>query len=615
MAENLGSSEKASRTRSRSGCLSCRRRRRDGAQPRCQNCRARGEQCSWGLKASFHPSRAHQLSDEDSAALLAIEEERALAGVRSQIVNDTDQVVRDYCFDRSLSVRAAEESQDAASGLDAAAARLDSNLTANGPDKHRETGADQDSQLELTLLDSAILDVDVSHATTNALGARPDLDRRGGDQSFEESQFSSTRNFLSNEDNASSASTFVPPFSLGQAVSLNASPLPELELPVSDLEQSQLISAFLQETGTWCETTDSERHFTVCGVHEMMDSKAFTAAAMALASRQLDAVKNRQRQATLRLYQHAIQLLIHQDPSRASATILATCTLLCVYEMMASEVGEWRRHLKGCAGLLRSKRWNGSSLGIINACFWAFARIDVWAAFMTEEKTLIPTDSWVNDSSLRSVAECGTIDAYCNLATLVFAKITNLIAESKKGSGRAGELRTRINALWRELQDWRDYRPRRALPLLRTEPPQKSPFQVILFTHSSSICGNTFYHAGSILLLQAGHVLQSRPGADMDKYDPVWHAKELCGISTSNPSHANWVNHLQPLYIAGKAFGCGLTMQPCDAAHSPGGDTSGEEEHPAEKIVLLRHLARIERETGWKTSGRAAELRKLWGFG
>jgi hypothetical protein len=101
----------------------------------------------------------------------------------------------------------------------------------------------------------------------------------------------------------------------------------------------------------------------------------------------------------------------------------------------------------------------------------------------------------------------------------------------------------------------------------------------------------------------------------MDKYDPVWHAKELCGISTSNPSHANWVNHLQPLYIAGKAFGCGLTVQSCEAAYSLGGDISGEEEHPAEKIALLRHLARIERETGWKTSGRAAELRNLWGIG
>lgn len=34
----------------------------------------------------------------------------------------------------------------------------------------------------------------------------------------------------------------------------------------------------------------------------------------------------------------------------------------------------------------------------------------------------------------------------------------------------------------------------------------------------------------------------------------------------------------------------------------------------AEKIALLKHLAVIEQETGWKTSERAARLRHLWGF-
>jgi len=52
----------------------------DGAQPRCRSCQARGDECRWGLKASFHPSRALQLSSEDSAALLAVEGERGQSG-------------------------------------------------------------------------------------------------------------------------------------------------------------------------------------------------------------------------------------------------------------------------------------------------------------------------------------------------------------------------------------------------------------------------------------------------------------------------------------------------------------------------------------------------------
>lgn len=31
--------------------------------------------------------------------------------------------------------------------------------------------------------------------------------------------------------------------------------------------------------------------------------------------------------------------------------------------------------LKGCAGLLRMRKWNGNSPGIVKTCFWAFARI------------------------------------------------------------------------------------------------------------------------------------------------------------------------------------------------------------------------------------------------
>lgn len=139
--------------------------------------------------------------------------------------------------------------------------------------------------------------------------------------------------------------TYPAPFSLGQAVS-QTSPLPEPLFTIPNRERAVLISAFLQESGTWCETTDSKMHFTVQSVHKMMENKAYQAAALALSSRQLDEVNRKKTQLTLELYQHTIQLLLHQDPVEAGESILATCTLLCVYEMMASGVSEWRRHLR-----------------------------------------------------------------------------------------------------------------------------------------------------------------------------------------------------------------------------------------------------------------------------
>jgi hypothetical protein len=42
--------------------------------------------------------------------------------------------------------------------------------------------------------------------------------------------------------------------------------------------------------------------------------------------------------------------------------------------------------------------------------------------------------------------------------------------------------------------------------------------------------------------------------------------------------------------------------------------SSESEDFAAKKLALLKHLAKIERETGWKTSERAKDLRMLWGL-
>ncbi len=172
------------------------------------------------------------------------------------------------------------------------------------------------------------------------------LSRAGDDPVAEFRGLSPSTTFSAGGSFAVAGRLDAAPFSLGQAVSQNTSPLPEPYFVISKAQQAGLISAYLRETGTWCETTDSNSHFTVKSMHQMMESKPFMAAAMSLASRQLDNIRRNGRKITLELYQYTIQLLLRHDPAEVDAAILATCTLLCVYEMMASNVSEWRRHLK-----------------------------------------------------------------------------------------------------------------------------------------------------------------------------------------------------------------------------------------------------------------------------
>ncbi|KAJ6053341.1 uncharacterized protein N7446_009353 [Penicillium canescens] len=559
--DEIGASYRPVRKRTRTGCIQCRSRRRkcDGARPRCRGCEVRGQVCRWGLKASFHPSRAISLSRCEAASLREVEEGRGRSSSRhQQFVDETNIIIDGYSTPDHPSCGPHLPAQDESSP------------------SHVSRPPSQPISGELSIADLftqrnlPASDIPASPSGNHDL---PPL--------IQSQQFHSVSG-----PTATDTQTHLYPFLLGQARSKDATPQPVPQFPVTDGEKFQLISAFIRETGTWCETTDSQMHFTVKSIHEMMKSSSFVAAALSLASRQLDYVLMRQRPVTLELYQFTIQLLLGQDPVRADTSILATCTLLCVYEMMASRVEEWRRHLKGCAGFLRAQRWNGSSEGIVKASFWAFARIDVWAAFNSGKATLIPTESWKgNEGSWIKSLHLHPLER--NAEVVPAATIRGLSASKRF-------------------------------------PPTKV-FPEALYIRSAPNCGNTFYHSGCMLLLQTGLVTQGPEhlyaSFKEETGNIIWHARELVGISISNPSHANWVNQLQPLFIAGTVFGSSVASPSVrdTLSVSPGDAPSAAENHDfdefcSEKILLLKHLARIERETGWKTSDRAAELRMLWGF-
>ena len=144
------------------------------------------------------------------------------------------------------------------------------------------------------------------------------------------------------------------PFSLGLAILCRSpetqQPLQgvEPEFPIDENLSVILLRSFLSETATWCETTDSSKQFSVIAAHDLIAHPIGRAAAFALACRQIGILDDCFDEAALRLYQYTIQMLIQQDPDQADNLVLAACILLCVYEMMASEVADWRRQLKVC---------------------------------------------------------------------------------------------------------------------------------------------------------------------------------------------------------------------------------------------------------------------------
>ncbi|KAL4793912.1 hypothetical protein BDV19DRAFT_399728 [Aspergillus venezuelensis] len=570
--------------------LSCRVRRRkcDGARPHFQNCISRSCTCQWGLRASFHHSRTLSRSRQEIANLQAVETRRK-SQISHTIINETNDILLDYLV---------PEHGGSPCQLhrgDPAVESPDDTVVQTEQQTPRQFPEDDASRPDIAAL---------WHA--------------GGGFSISD--------LLALSFTAAAPSSVTPLPLARLAPHHDDGAHMETSLIVSNSERLRFISLYIQNTGTWCETTDSDKHFTVQSIHEMIESPAFTAAAMALASRQIDYVDCRERPLTLELYQHTIQLLLRNDTAAPGASVLATCTLLCAYEMMASDVHEWRKHLKGCAGLLQAKKWNGSAPGILKS-------------YDTH-----PNRFWLDDTSIESVRDQGNIDDYCNLPILIFAKIVNLRSANSAdiNYNDCSVSAFLASSVWDELQKWYQLRPLEVCPLLEDFPLSKV-FPTILLSRSSS-SHNTFYHTVCILLLQTGLVATGASGhLSEELYNLEWHARRLVGISISNPSHASWVNQLHPLYIAGTVFtrripssesddtaSCSpLGYRPQTSLSASRGDLNAEksrstrfpargdaeDDYPAENLIILKHLSQIQRETGWKTSNRAEALRALWELG
>lgn len=144
---------------------------------------------------------------------------------------------------------------------------------------------------------------------------------------------------------------------------------------VTSQTRAELLQIYLRETSAWCENTDSMRSFSSKESPALLKSTIFVAAAMALASRHLELKTSVGSDSSLKLYQESISLLIQRANEDADEFVLASCLMLCVFEMIDSPVTEWRRHLQGCAQIISSKNWNGSYQGLVGACFWPFVRI------------------------------------------------------------------------------------------------------------------------------------------------------------------------------------------------------------------------------------------------
>ncbi len=364
----------------------------------------------------------------------------------------------------------------------------------------------------------------------------------------------------------------------------------------------ELWQNYLEEVAVWLDMFDAERNFQLKIPMMAKTADHLHYSVLSLSARQMERTHtDKPYTESLTLYQKAIEFIV-RDLHTLDTSVIASCVLLCVLEMMSSSPRAWSRHLDGCAMLLQAAGINGTVGGVRQALFWCFARMDVWGGFLSDTRTKIPTSRWFMPSGSMSSAvsrfKTGSVgsDSYANYAVFLCASVVNVLSNraSSRTSENLSDLNHSFSARWKALfdllEDWYNSRPEEMQPLMAcptTLEDHQHPFPIILYGTSPAINGNQLYHASSLLILQE-KPKDIRLGKSHKSIH--WHARQICGIATSNRIHGPWINALQPLWIAGKVMS-----------------------HPIEHRIILETLAQIEKQTGWATSWRAEDLKEYWG--
>lgn len=384
----------------------------------------------------------------------------------------------------------------------------------------------------------------------------------------------------------------------------------EIKLNHRDFE---LFTNFVEEIAGWLDMFDHKKHFTTIFVTQSRKCLPLYYSILAISSRHLDRTKNlKNERLTYRLYQRSLYYLVPMVKSNSNIEVVASCIILCVFEMMNPSPLDWRKHLKGGATLLMAADINGFSDSIEKSLFWCFLRMDICNALINDEPTLIPLRNWGEYNAFEDENVDNLIiatkykevflslssqnpDMYSNYVVFLAARTVNLIFDDNLYKNNLSvTFEEAYDSLFRELLEWYINRPVTLKPIVCYSDSEEFP--KLLFSNSPGISGNQMYHMIMILMNSnkpRGSKLH-RAGGITNLYknhlSNAWHAKRIVGISLVNKNdHGCLSNAVQPVYFAGKVL-------------------TSKKEHQ----VILNLLRDIEMITGMSCEWRINDLEAIW---
>lgn len=239
----------------------------------------------------------------------------------------------------------------------------------------------------------------------------------------------------------------------------------------------------------------------------------------------------------------------------------------------------------------------------VRASFWSIAKADIMAAFVRQSRMQVdPQDMSIwnaaglqmmtSDSSMTRVRE----DDICRTLVWIVSRVMNFLAANatEKTMPEWNELRNLLDQWYHSLPTL--FRPYASVPVVAGQPNLKPHFMRELYSLPMCAAAFQFYHFAQILLLMNRPIDNKDGISRLQAFRKVSeeannHSRQICAIALGRNHPAASRQMIYPLYIAGSCI-----------------------EEDEDRLVVLKLLKEIQRETGCTTTDRVEALLSNWGW-
>ncbi|KAJ5290936.1 hypothetical protein N7478_000187 [Penicillium angulare] len=556
----------AGKQRVRTGCLTCRKRRRkcDEQKPRCANCEVKGFTCKYGSDLAFVPPRSGQMT----------------AGAARQVYS---------------SITFVDDSPVAHASGDKDKSGQQESLQSQGL-IHPSPVQPNEARFENPVgIDNILGSNDSIHYTEpSTLQSSSDL-------------------VLGGEDHRAPV-----PYhgSLGFAASYQR--LVYRPTTASASYETDLLRHFRYHVGPWMDTGDSNCALGVQVLLLSRSNRILQSAVCALSAGQRSLI-------SLNYSEDIANILRFRKEAEDTNSLHpdlethAGKALLLLQELLPAGLQQWRNlmspHTDYGAGLLSP---TDLTLDLGGSLFWLYFRLDLAASISAYKSPILPFRTFLQRDGSPIHPSSSTIPrsnvtrfhqhALCLLGHCLALIYGDSDVPSPPTAGspdltafpslRQSHFLSQWTFLWTDCQKWYNERPVDAQQIVEVrggeadqiDPHHDSSFPILVYTTPMALVANAVYHITSLLLLtHKPRLLKSLPGPRCFT-SHIWHAQSIAGIAASNDSPEQW----DPILVASMLL------------------IAREMTHESQQAVLLDLFKRITATTGINLERETESLKAAW---